>query len=198
MVVCTPGQCLQGYSNITISSSETTVQPDSIRPRQTPNFSMISLLRAHRPYLCLPVSGTPPTLISRWTLCWTQASLYSSQPLYAGQSSATLPTSPNSSLSMPLSTSHSCAIRSSSCYTACSALGSCTCLPGFTGASCETCAPGHFGATCQAYEAGCASCDEGIMGSGRCSDCTVKNAPTTCNCLNGVCGANGECAMPGL
>ncbi len=74
----------------------------------------------------------------------------------------------------------------------CSASGTCSCPPGFSGTSCETCASGFFGPNCQACPAGCSSCDDGISGSGRCLIPTVSNS-TACNCLNGVCGSNGQC-----
>ncbi|KAG6865322.1 hypothetical protein C0991_003496 [Blastosporella zonata] len=75
----------------------------------------------------------------------------------------------------------------------CSASGTCHCATGFTGASCETCAAGFFGPQCQPCSAGCATCDQGITGTGRCLEPIVANAPSTCNCLNGVCGTNGQC-----
>ncbi|KAF8894822.1 hypothetical protein BD779DRAFT_865614 [Infundibulicybe gibba] len=76
----------------------------------------------------------------------------------------------------------------------CSAAGVCSCPPGFTGSSCEACAKGFFGPTCQACPSGCGSCDEGISGSGRCLTTTVTGAPSTCNCLNGQCGSDGQCS----
>ncbi|OBZ75440.1 hypothetical protein A0H81_04911 [Grifola frondosa] len=75
----------------------------------------------------------------------------------------------------------------------CSASGTCTCPTGFNGTSCESCAAGFFGSTCQACPAGCQSCDDGISGSGRCLAPIVSDLPSSCNCLNGVCGSNGEC-----
>ncbi|KAI0355123.1 hypothetical protein OH77DRAFT_345436 [Trametes cingulata] len=75
----------------------------------------------------------------------------------------------------------------------CSASGTCTCPPGFNGTSCETCSPGFFGPTCQACPADCATCDDGMTGTGRCLEPLIKNAPSTCNCLNGVCGSDGSC-----
>ncbi|KAJ7889227.1 TNFR/NGFR cysteine-rich region family protein [Mycena leptocephala] len=65
--------------------------------------------------------------------------------------------------------------------------------PGFTGSSCETCAPGFFGPGCAACPTGCTKCDDGLTGSGRCLNTTPPNAPASCNCVNGVCGANGSC-----
>lgn len=80
----------------------------------------------------------------------------------------------------------------------CSASGSCVCPTGFSGASCESCAPGFFGSTCQPCPAGCTSCDDGIAGTGRCLVPTINHLPSSCNCQNGVCGSNGQCAcLPG-
>ena len=76
----------------------------------------------------------------------------------------------------------------------CSASGTCSCPTGFTGSSCETCAQGFFGPTCQPCPSGCQNCDQGISGSGLCLVPLVENAPSTCNCLNGQCGSNGQCA----
>ncbi|KAK7063843.1 extracellular matrix protein FRAS1 [Favolaschia claudopus] len=76
----------------------------------------------------------------------------------------------------------------------CSASGTCTCAPGFNGTSCETCAAGFFGPTCKACPAGCASCDEGIGGSGRCLTPPVAPPLSACNCLNGECASDGSCA----
>ncbi|KAI0085954.1 hypothetical protein BDY19DRAFT_986857 [Irpex rosettiformis] len=75
----------------------------------------------------------------------------------------------------------------------CSASGTCTCPPGFTGSSCESCATGSFGPNCNACPAGCQTCDDGISGSGRCLSAPVTNPPSSCNCLNGVCGSTGGC-----
>ncbi|KAI0333135.1 hypothetical protein GY45DRAFT_1320075 [Cubamyces sp. BRFM 1775] len=75
----------------------------------------------------------------------------------------------------------------------CSASGTCVCPTGFNGTSCETCAPGFFGPSCQACPADCATCDDGMTGSGRCLEPVIKNAPSTCNCLNGVCNSDGSC-----
>ena len=81
----------------------------------------------------------------------------------------------------------------------CSASGSCSCAPGFTGTACESCARGFFGPSCQQCPAGCGSCDDGISGSGRCLTATVGNPPSSCNCLNGICNANGQCTCnPGF
>lgn len=76
----------------------------------------------------------------------------------------------------------------------CSTAGTCTCPTGFTGSSCESCASGFFGPNCQPCPQGCPSCDQGISGSGRCLTPIVDNAPSKCNCLNGRCGANGQCS----
>ncbi|TFK34913.1 insulin-like growth factor binding protein [Crucibulum laeve] len=90
-------------------------------------------------------------------------------------------------------------IQSSACSPACagagicSAEGVCTCPPGFNGTSCESCGPGFFGPTCQACPKDCTTCDEGISGTGRCLVPVIPNEPSTCNCLNGACGDNGQC-----
>ncbi|KIK66073.1 hypothetical protein GYMLUDRAFT_957072 [Collybiopsis luxurians FD-317 M1] len=91
-------------------------------------------------------------------------------------------------------------MQSSACQPACSsngictAAGTCSCASGFTGASCESCEPGFFGPSCQACPSGCTQCDDGISGSGQCLAFNITNAPSTCNCLNGECGSNGQCS----
>ncbi|KAJ6532610.1 hypothetical protein B0H19DRAFT_1188013 [Mycena capillaripes] len=90
-------------------------------------------------------------------------------------------------------------MQSSTCFPpcassgTCSASGTCACAPGFYGTSCETCAAEFFGPTCQACPAGCASCDEGISGTGRCLTPPIANPLTACNCLNGECAPDGSC-----
>ena len=96
-----------------------------------------------------------------------------------------------SSLSLSAIQSNACSPQCSGAGV-CSTSGKCTCPPGFNGTSCELCAQGFFGPSCQACPAGCTTCDDGISGSGRCLSSTVANS-TACNCLNGVCGANGQC-----
>ncbi|KAJ3723967.1 insulin-like growth factor binding protein [Lentinula raphanica] len=91
-------------------------------------------------------------------------------------------------------------MQSSACEPACSsngvctASGTCSCAAGFTGASCESCESGFFGASCQACPSGCLDCDDGISGTGKCLQFNVTNSPSTCNCLNGECGSNGQCS----
>ncbi|KAF9486756.1 hypothetical protein BDN71DRAFT_1437350 [Pleurotus eryngii] len=115
-------------------------------------------------YLAELTNGRSPPIVG---------SPYSPQPLYTGQSAfAPLPISANSSLSTPLSAIQSVALSSNTWI----ALDNRAVLWD----SLEY-RRGHFGATCQSCEAGCL-------------DSPVKNVPATCNCLNGICGANGECA----
>ena len=68
-----------------------------------------------------------------------------------------------------------------------------TCPTGFTGSSCELCAAGFFGPKCQSCPSNCAKCDKGITGTGVCLTPTITNPPSSCNCLNGVYGSNGQC-----
>lgn len=88
-------------------------------------------------------------------------------------------------------------LQSGSCSTdcasggVCTSQGACACLPNFTGSSCEACETGFFGPTCQACPANCATCDDGINGSGVCLK-TVSETQN-CNCLNGVCASDGSC-----
>ena len=90
-------------------------------------------------------------------------------------------------------------IQSSSCTPPCSANGvcsaggTCTCPTGFAGSSCESCAEGFFGPKCQACPLNCTKCDEGITGTGVCLTPATSNLPSSCNCINGVCGSNGQC-----
>ncbi len=98
-----------------------------------------------------------------------------------------------SSLSLSVIESNACSPQCSGSGV-CSASGQCTCPSGFNGSSCEVCAKGFFGPSCQACPAGCTTCDDGIAGSGRCLSTTVTNPSSACNCLNGVCGANGQCS----
>jgi hypothetical protein len=75
----------------------------------------------------------------------------------------------------------------------CTPSGTCSCAPGFTGTSCQSCSPGFFGPNCQPCPSGCSSCDDGTSGTGRCLVAPVVNPPSSCNCINGVCGSNGQC-----
>ncbi|KAJ7063671.1 insulin-like growth factor binding protein [Mycena amicta] len=104
-----------------------------------------------------------------------------------------LPSSSSGSMSLLDMQSATCSSPCASSGT-CSASGTCICAPGFNGTSCETCAPGFFGPKCQACPAGCASCDEGISGTGRCLTPPVPNPLTACNCLNGNCNPDGSCS----
>ena len=91
-------------------------------------------------------------------------------------------------------------LQSSACNPSCASSGVCTttgtckCASGFTGTSCESCASGFFGPKCQPCPTNCATCSDGITGSGVCLQPVIANNPSNCNCLNGVCGSNGQCA----
>ncbi|KAL6308652.1 hypothetical protein BKA93DRAFT_523402 [Sparassis latifolia] len=76
----------------------------------------------------------------------------------------------------------------------CSTNGTCACPTGFTGSSCQSCATGFFGPTCAPCPAGCADCDQGMSGTGKCLVPSVSNPPSSCNCVNGECGSNGQCS----
>ncbi|PFH50509.1 hypothetical protein AMATHDRAFT_144925 [Amanita thiersii Skay4041] len=109
-----------------------------------------------------------------------------------------LPIGASASLSLSDLQSSSC---SSPCAgsSVCNASGTCQCPQGFTGSSCESCAPGFFGPKCQSCPENCSKCDDGINGSGQCLEPTIKNPPLSCNCLNGVCGSDGQCTCnPGF
>ena len=91
-------------------------------------------------------------------------------------------------------------LQSSACSPSCASTGVCTtagtceCASGFTGTSCESCASGFFGPKCQPCPTNCTNCDDGTTGSGVCLQPEIPNNPSNCNCLNGVCGSNGQCA----
>ncbi|KZT11145.1 uncharacterized protein LAESUDRAFT_670810 [Laetiporus sulphureus 93-53] len=103
---------------------------------------------------------------------------------------------PSSTISSPLTL---LGMESSSCSPACSSAGVCTssgtceCKAGFTGSQCESCESNRFGPDCLACPAGCADCDDGLQGTGKCLQFEVSDLPSTCNCINGVCESNGEC-----
>ena len=92
-------------------------------------------------------------------------------------------------------------VQSSSCSPpcsgggVCSGSGTCTCPTGFTGSACESCGDGFFGPTCEPCPDGCSNCDQGMSGSGRCLTPTAEpdDLPAKCNCLNGLCGSDGQC-----
>ena len=96
-------------------------------------------------------------------------------------------------------------LQSSACTPACSSSavcspqGVCLCPPGFTGTSCEQCTSGFFGPSCtqcSGQGTGCNQCDDGLSGTGMCLQPAngTQNPVTQCNCVNGVCGSDGQCA----
>ena len=104
-----------------------------------------------------------------------------------------LPATASGSLSLLKAESSTCSPPCSG-NGVCTASGTCTCPTGFSGSSCEQCASGFFGPSCQPCPSGCTSCDQGVSGTGRCLSTTVPNPPSSCNCINGQCGSNGDCA----
>ncbi|PFH53554.1 hypothetical protein AMATHDRAFT_73358 [Amanita thiersii Skay4041] len=95
-------------------------------------------------------------------------------------------------------------LQSSACQPACSGSGVCSsqgiciCQEGFTGSSCEQCAPGFFGPNCTRCSedaTNCTKCDDGLTGTGRCLQRAndPKDPETECNCVNGICGSDGQC-----
>ncbi|TFK45622.1 hypothetical protein OE88DRAFT_1784054 [Heliocybe sulcata] len=249
-VVCVAGQCLEGFSNITIGTklSASGLQTSLLLlPGQYTSTTNPQLLHNALTSSSASLSPSPGFNSSSASLPLNVAlepgvAIYS-ESLYSGQAGFSgLPTSPvgNSSSGTPLSAGSLALssnvwaaispgsskdriilwdsvpdvsqlpsnaagslslldIESASCSPpcsgsgVCSASGTCTCPSGFTGSSCESCASGFFGPTCQACPAGCSQCDDGISGSGRCLSFAVVNPPSSCNCLNGQCGSNGQC-----
>ncbi|KAK7059770.1 extracellular matrix protein FRAS1 [Favolaschia claudopus] len=249
-IVCTAGQCLQGYSNtsIGVTISVPGSPPALLLPGQYTSTTDPQLLHNLLTSSSATLSPSPGFKSSAQSLALPLniaqepgLSIYS-DPLYSGQPAFTsipsLPISPNSSTPLTL---HSLAlssnvyiavnsnaassntsrliiwdsipdtaqlpssapspltlfsIESSACSPPCAssgictASGTCACAPGFTGPSCETCQAGFFGPGCAKCPSGCTNCDDGPTGSGRCLDTTPAN---TCNCLNGVCNADGSC-----
>ncbi|PVF97800.1 hypothetical protein CPB86DRAFT_775103 [Serendipita vermifera] len=96
-------------------------------------------------------------------------------------------------------------LQSSLCTPACSAKaicttsGTCQCRDGFTGESCESCAAGRYGPDCKQCDPTCKRCDDGITGTGECLSVAVpSNAPSNCNCANGVCNGSTCTCSPGF
>ncbi len=112
-----------------------------------------------------------------------------------------LPSSPSSLTLLDLRSAACSPACSSSA--ACSPQGVCLCPQGFTGTYCEQCATGFFGPQCKPCSgqgAGCNQCDDGMSGTGACLQFTnsTQSSVTQCNCVNGICGSNGECScVPG-
>ncbi|KAJ2922149.1 hypothetical protein H1R20_g14946, partial [Candolleomyces eurysporus] len=246
IVVCVPGQCLQGYTNVTIGAtfsardfpSKLRLLPGRYDQQTNPQYLHDVLTSSS--VSSVPSTGFPDSTQLPLDLQLQNGLAIYSEPLYSGQSAFTsLPDTPVANASVPMSAKAiaisnnlvasvtagsntrlvlwesvpdisqlppSAAgslslnnLESAACSPACAgggictASGTCKCAPGFTGSSCEQCLSGFFGPNCQACPSDCESCDEGISGTGRCLKQTIPNAPSTCNCVNGVCGANGQC-----
>ncbi|KAJ7512376.1 TNFR/NGFR cysteine-rich region family protein [Mycena galericulata] len=250
-IVCTAGQCLQGYSNTTLGVTISVPGSPSalLLPGQYTSTTNPQLLHNLLTSSSASLSSSPGFKKSSTSLALPLnvaqepgLSIYSG-PLYSGEPAFTsIPSAPigaNTSTpltlrSLALSSSVWIAVNSPAsansrvivwdsipdisqlptsapstltlfdiesaacsppCASSgiCTAAGTCTCAAGFTGASCENCAAGFFGPGCAACPSGCAKCDDGLTGSGRCLVSTPAGAPATCNCVNGVCGANGSC-----
>lgn len=246
IVVCSAGQCIQGFSNTTIGtvlSSSNVPSNVILLPGQYTSTTNPQLL--HQLLTSSSTSSSPSTGFNASTLSLPLnvalqpgLAIYP-QALYSGQAQfSALPTSPASnnsstpfsagsiamssnlwiavttgnkriilwdsvpdmsqlpgisSLSLSAMESNTCSPPCSGAGV-CSTSGQCTCPSGFNGTSCEVCAKGFFGSSCQACPAGCTTCDDGITGSGLCLSSTTGNLSSACNCLNGVCGANGQCS----
>lgn len=252
-VVCQPGKCLEGLSNVTLgttlSSPGAPVQihllPGEYASNTNPQLLhdvLTSSAASLSPSVGFNVSSSvalPLNLQLQPGLATFTGSFYSGRTAFAG-----LPSSSVGNNSVPLNAgslalapgvwaalkagsnrlvlwdsvpdlsqlpigataSFSLSdIESSACSPPCSGLGVCStngtchCPQGFTGAACESCAPGFFGPKCQPCPSGCTSCNDGINGSGQCLQPIINNLPSSCNCVNGVCGSGGQCTCnPGF
>ncbi|KAK2465614.1 hypothetical protein APHAL10511_002506 [Amanita phalloides] len=251
-IVCQPGQCLEGYSNVTVgatlSGSGTPVQihilPGQYASNTNPQLlhnALSSSTNSLSPSVGFNVSAAtlPLNLLLQPGIATFTGSFYSGRTAFAS-----LPSSPVGNNSVPLNagslvlapsvwvaleagskrlilwdsvpdlsqlpisatTSLSLSdLESSACSPpcsgsgVCSATGTCQCPQGFSGSACESCASEFFGHNCQPCPSGCASCSDGINGSGQCLQPAINNSLSSCNCLNGICGSNGQCSCnPGF
>jgi hypothetical protein len=140
-----------------------------------------SLALSYNIWIAVQPSSSSPNITNR-VIIWDSVPDTSQFPPSIGSGPFTLIDMQSSRCSPPCSSSGLC-----------TATGTCACAPGFTGASCEACSSGFFGSQCQTCPGGCAQCDDGINGSGRCIKLIVPNDPSTCGCVNGVCGQGGLC-----
>ncbi|KAL0947667.1 hypothetical protein HGRIS_013755 [Hohenbuehelia grisea] len=249
-VVCVAGQCLQGYSNLTIGArlsapgfpTSILLLPDQYTSTTNPQLLHNLLTSSSASIAPSPGFETSASSVSLpLNLAMQPGLAIFADRLYSGQAAfSELPSEPAGNASTPLSAGSLALasnvwasvsagsnerivlwdsvadvaqlpggsnggfalldLQSSACSPpcagagVCSSSGTCSCPTGFAGSACETCAPGFFGSTCQPCPSDCATCDEGITGSGRCLASTASNSLATCNCLNGACGSNGQCA----
>jgi hypothetical protein len=244
-VVCVAGQCLQGFSNLSLgvllsapgASSNIQLLPGLYTSSAGPQFLHESLTNPSASLTPSPGFQNSSSKISLpLNVALQPGFALFPQPLYSGQPSFTNlqsnvssnnQTQPPQSIAISSdiwlsvsSSNHTLVLwdsvpdtsqipaissglsilqaQSASCSPACSSSGkcspsaTCTCPPGFTGSSCESCSPGFFGPSCQPCPSGCASCADGITGTGVCLQPAVQNLPQSCNCLNGLC-SGGQC-----
>ncbi|KAH9930833.1 uncharacterized protein B0H18DRAFT_991485 [Fomitopsis serialis] len=207
-VVCVAGQCLEGYTNITRDGSDlvsvgvldqlatppgeytSTTNPELLHNLLTSSSAALSASAGFsvNKTVSLPLditlqpgaaqlsAGSVALASDVWMSVSGASSsdriiLWSSIPDVSQLPSSSL----GSSLTLLDMQSTAC---SSPCSSGgiCSSSGNCICQSGFTGSSCESCATGHFGPSCEP-----------------CLKFNVTDAPSTCNCINGVCNSKGQC-----
>ena len=58
--------------------------------------------------------------------------------------------------------------------------------------STDSCASGYFGTSCTTCASDCATCDDGITGSGLCLDTIAVTDASACDCVNGICSGDAD------
>ncbi|KAG2087851.1 growth factor receptor domain-containing protein [Suillus cothurnatus] len=216
-VVCVAGQCLQGYSNTTLGatlsasgiSTEVLLLPGQYTSTTNPELLhelLTSSSAKLSPSTGFGNSSTGSSVALPLNIALQPGMTIYPQAFYSGQGNvwAAVSAGSNSRVvlwnsvpdvsQLPASASGSLSLlnlQSSSCSPACSGMASAPllgrgqCQSGFTGSSCESCSSGFFGPECKACPSGCTSW--------RCLVPVVSNLPSSCNCINGECGSNGQC-----